>query len=175
MKYWVIADTHFGHDKMKEYCGRPDGFEIKTLKNIKSLVGEEDVLIHLGDFCIGQDSYWHKMFMDVCKSKKWLIRGNHDRKSLTWYQNVGWDFVGDFVGLERYNKKILFSHKPTQFGQDFLNIHGHCHNTFHHSQFVHIKENAVLVMLEHSYKPFRLKTIVERYGKSFIKGDNDGR
>jgi calcineurin-like phosphoesterase family protein len=48
MKYWVITDTHLGHGKMEEYCGRPKDFEDRILRNL-TCVQESDVLIHLGD------------------------------------------------------------------------------------------------------------------------------
>ena len=163
VKYWIISDTHFGHDKMYEYCGRSPGFEAKILKNIGNVVGKEDVLIHLGDFCIRRDEHWHKVFMETCGAKKWLIRGNHDRKSSTWYHNKGWDFVGEQVVLKKFGKKILFSHKPYSGDQDCLNIHGHLHNTFHHEEFQRVEKNAVLFVLEHSYSPVRLKRIIEEY------------
>ena len=95
MNYWVISDTHFGHDKISECFGRPKDFEKKILKSL-NFVREEDVLIHLGDFCIGKDAYWHEKFMSHFEkesygAKLWLIKGNHDHKTKTWYFDKGWD------------------------------------------------------------------------------------
>ena len=58
MNYWIVTDTHFGHNKMYEYCDRPIGFEDKILKQIKHKVKSDDILINLGDICIYRDEYW---------------------------------------------------------------------------------------------------------------------
>lgn len=119
---------------MEEYCNRPKNFEeiiIRELKKIKM-----DVLIHLGDFCIGKDKYWHEQFMKILNCKKWLIRGNHDRKSDMWYSNQGWDWVGRYFQNRFFNKNVVFSHFPIRYtdcGRDSfdINIHGHFHNNLH--------------------------------------------
>jgi len=57
MRYWLITDTHFGHENIKKYCNRPDGFEDLILENLNPTEDEGvcpgDVLIHLGDVCFG--------------------------------------------------------------------------------------------------------------------------
>jgi calcineurin-like phosphoesterase family protein len=159
MKYWVLADTHFGHDKMTEYCGRPDNFESIILQNINDTVSDDDVLIHLGDFCIYKDEVWHREFMKVCSCKKWLIRGNHDRKSMGWYFSHGWDFVGDMAWMTIFGADIMFSHKPVDWPLPFINVHGHEHNTRHHE--IDTDDRHKLVYLEHDYKPIDLRKIVE--------------
>ena len=98
-KYWIITDTHFGHDSMMKLCGRPEGFSEKILINLNRTVHCPDVLIHLGDICIGKEEYWHSELMKWACCKKWLIRGNHDKKSDMWYLNHGWDFVAEMQEL----------------------------------------------------------------------------
>lgn len=144
MRIWLITDTHFGHDKMIPYCGRPEGFENLILENLHELLEPNDLLIHLGDFCIGNDSGWHADFMETVPCKKWLIRGNHDGKSDNWYLEHGWDFVGAKFQSRYFGKNILFSHTPVRYtelqsslfitdGFD-INIHGHFHNSLHRLQ-----------------------------------------
>jgi calcineurin-like phosphoesterase family protein len=131
MKIYLTTDTHFGHDKMGEYVGRPIGFEDKILKNL-SRVPECDVMIHLGDVCIGQDERWNKLFLESVKCKKWLVLGNHDNKSISWYLKQGWDFVGDAIRMRVFGKNIVFSHTPIKDNGWFdINIHGHFHNNLH--------------------------------------------
>lgn len=130
MKIWLITDTHFGHEKMHEYCNRPIGFEDKIFSELEK-IPESDLLIHLGDICIGKDEYWHTVLAEL-PFKKWLIRGNHDGKSLSWYLSHGWDYVGDEIKLKLFGKKILLSHTPLPLPDGFdINIHGHFHNTLH--------------------------------------------
>jgi len=164
-KYWVIADTHFGHDKMLTLAGRPDNFEGKIINSCIRLIKETDVLIHLGDFCIGRDKFWNEWFTRNIKCKKWLIRGNHDRQTDTWYLNHGWDFVGDSVTLNRYGHTILLTHKPVdsldaEFG---INVHGHLHGDDHrHDDCDFDPYWNKLIAMEHEYRPFDLRKVVGR-------------
>lgn len=127
MTIWIITDTHFGHDNMVDYCGRPVDFSEQILDNLKQ-IGIGGLLIHLGDFCIGRDDYWHERFNgNTLGIKKYLIKGNHDKKTNSWYLGHGWDFVGEFFSDHILGRYITFSHEPIA-GIQNLNIHGHFHN-----------------------------------------------
>jgi calcineurin-like phosphoesterase family protein len=132
MKIWIITDTHFGHNKMIEFCGRPEGFEDLILSNIHRLVQNGDIIIHLGDFCIGSDEKWHQKFLTIANCKTILVRGNHDHKSDSWYIRQGWDMVCETFSNTYFGKNILFSHKPQADNGYDINIHGHFHNSGHH-------------------------------------------
>jgi len=144
MKIYLVTDTHFYHEKMTLYCHRPKNHTEITGNNLLALnkiLGPGDVLIHLGDICIGHDEEAHRRYIEPLKFKKWLIRGNHDSQSNTWYLSHGWDFVGFKFQDKILGKNILFSHTPIRHLEeesdlwgtdDFdLNIHGHYHNTLH--------------------------------------------
>lgn len=126
---WITTDTHFGHRNMEIYCKRPHDFENRISKGLFNACKFGDILIHLGDVCIGKDEYWHNSCIIPLNCKKWLIRGNHDKKSNTWYLSHGWDFVGEEFVLRYGNKNILFSHEPLPKRENIdVNIHGHIHN-----------------------------------------------
>ncbi|MCK5609994.1 hypothetical protein KAR91_49430 [Candidatus Pacearchaeota archaeon] len=164
MNYWIISDTHFGHDKVIEYCGRPKDFESKILLNLRNTIKKDDVVIHLGDFCWGDHTLWHEDFKNHVKCKRWLIRGNHDKKSYSWFHNNGWDFMAENITLYIYGKQITFSHKPLEDNGYDLNIHGHFHNSDHRrheSDLLSIKNGKQkLVMMEHNYMPINLKKLI---------------
>jgi len=161
MKYWILTDTHFGHAQLHNKCLRPDGFEEKILRQVRFKVKQEDVLIHLGDFCIGNDADWHQEFMSVCAGKRWLVKGNHDRKSHAWYLSHGWDCVTDRMLLKMFGKTILLSHRPVPADEAFdVNVHGHHHNTNHHPED-ETTDRHRLVFIEHDYTPIDLRRIVE--------------
>ena len=167
MTIWLLADTHFGHTAMEILCDRPVGFEERILKNARRLIGINDVLLHLGDFCIGHDAEWHRMFMEALPetSRKWLVKGNHDRQSFGWYMAHGWDLVADEIRLTIFGKNIIFSHKPRMvryFGEFDLNIHGHHHNTRHHPEDMTTCSH-ILIFPEHEYRPVNLRKIVETF------------
>jgi calcineurin-like phosphoesterase family protein len=136
MKTWIISDTHFGHRKLEEW-GRPADFEKLIFKGLKQ-IGADDLVIHLGDFCIGDDVKWHNAFFSVLSSnKRILVKGNHDHKSNTWYLEHGWHFVCDEFSDVYFGKKILFTHEPRRryknsaYGVFDFNYHGHLHGNAH--------------------------------------------
>jgi calcineurin-like phosphoesterase family protein len=138
-RIWLITDTHFNHDKMPLYCGRPENHtEIIGNNLLNTVFMEGDVLIHLGDICIGKDEEMHELYIEPLKCKKWLIKGNHDHKSDSWYLSHGWDWVGFKFQNKYFGKNIMFSHAPVLYTEEQsalfgsesfdINIHGHFHN-----------------------------------------------
>jgi calcineurin-like phosphoesterase family protein len=167
MKYWIIADTHFNHDGVTEYCNRPSNWQRKTV-NALMRIPKEDVLIHLGDV-----EWGNTHIMDLVCSKRILVLGNHDKKSKTYYQNK-WDFVCNGLRLEIYGKKILFTHKPVVWdGWYDINIHGHFHNIALSRCFecepelkdVYNNRHRRLSLELEDYKPVRLEKFIYRKDK----------
>lgn len=78
-RVFVISDTHFGHEKIIQYCGRPfanaDLMDEAMLTYWNETVGDDDIVYHLGDV------YFHKSpsFLHNLKGRKRLCLGNHDR------------------------------------------------------------------------------------------------
>jgi len=129
MDYYLVTDSHWGHERCYLEWGRPKGYEDIMLKNIGTMVQPESVLIHLGDLFFGNDVSWMSQLRVATPGKLWLIKGNHDKKSYTWYLSHGFDMVCESVSLKRYGMRILLSHVPVEdFGQYDLNIHGHFHD-----------------------------------------------
>jgi calcineurin-like phosphoesterase family protein len=160
MKIWVIADTHFGHPAIIEYCQRPANFEVLVLENWAVLVKPEDLVIHLGDLCF-HHTIENNARITAMPGRKVLIRGNHDlSRPESWYMERGWDFCCDGLLLEKFGKRIWFSHEPAEPSEAWdLNIHGHLHNTAHHGE--QRSEKHILVSLEYcDYKPVLLRTLI---------------
>jgi len=135
MKIWIIADTHFYHENIKKFQGRPDDFNEQIIKNWNRLVQYNDLVIHLGDVIFGLNKEEQlPCLMATLPGKKILCRGNHDPKSATWYMERGFDFVCDYFIYQ----DIAFSHAPlTPLPPQSLvadmrlvnwNIHGHFHS-----------------------------------------------
>lgn len=132
MHYWIITDTHYGHRKLEEYSGRPSDFEVRIFNNCMKVILPEDIVIHLGDVCMGRDLEMIEKYWIPIPGKKILVKGNHDKKSNTWYQAHGFDFVCESFGLNYLGNRILFSHAPRENIHGYnLNIHGHWHNNDH--------------------------------------------
>lgn len=168
MNIWITTDTHFYHDKMLEYCGRPQGFEILIYKRLKAVLHEDDVLIHLGDIVVssGQEEKAHAQFIQTLPGKHWLMRGNHDRKSNNWYLNHGWDCVAEYLADTYFGKRVVFSHIPLRDHGYDINFHGHFHNSDHRRHepgLLAIKnDKQKLLALEwNNYQPWSLQTLIE--------------
>jgi calcineurin-like phosphoesterase family protein len=92
------------------------------IDNWNNIVGEDDIVYHLGDVMMGDYD------LSKLKGRKVLIKGNHDKNSDSWYMQRGFVFVADAI----IEGKILLTHKPTSLHKDTkLNIHGHLHNLEH--------------------------------------------
>jgi calcineurin-like phosphoesterase family protein len=168
--YWLITDTHFDHKMLVRKGYRPEGFEDKIDRGI-ARIPENSTLVHLGDICIGDDELLHDMYIKRHKHiKKILVRGNHDKKSPTWYIRNGWDFVCDGFTLHAFAKTIQFSHRPVPLSGLFdINIHGHFHASEHEVQrrkepevaAIVTPDRHLLLAMEHTdYQPVKLITFL---------------
>jgi len=165
INYWIVSDTHFNHLRLEEWGGRSGDWQERLWKGLLS-IPEGDVLIHLGDVCIGNDEEIHKKIA-VLPCKKILVRGNHDKKSLNWYMKHGWDFVCDSFELVYHGHYLYFSHTPSRpMGHFTFNLHGHTHGNLHRSEEsiefysneYHKDFSPELV----GYTPIRLDTFVKQ-------------
>lgn len=168
MKIWITTDTHFSHKKLIGLC-RSEDFEYRIKHFLEMYVSKEDLLIHLGDVCIGDDTKNNNWFKQNLKCKTYLIRGNHDKKSISWYLENGWDSVSDRLDIEMFGKKMCFTHIPVADDGSFdVNFHGHFHNTDHRKnepEFNEIlceKHNLIALELT-NYQPILLdnKTVLK--------------
>jgi calcineurin-like phosphoesterase family protein len=142
MNFYIIADTHLKHEKMKTYCQRPSNFTEVEHRNIMNTVTEKDTLIHLGDVGTGKYQDWEWM-IQAWPCRKILVRGNHDRaRTCSWWMEHGFDFACDSFVL----RNVLLTHEPANaviksngnrpYGAleeglpegCVLNVHGHLHN-----------------------------------------------
>ena len=166
-KIWLITDTHFNHKKIAEYCNRPENYEGLILHNLK-MIPKDDILIHLGDVCLGNDEEMHRRLNNSCKCKKVLVRGNHDKKTSSWYYEHGWDFVCHSFTDRYFRKWILFSHKPKEVGKHInWNIHGHFHNANLQTWEPEIRDilcdkHRLLCLEDSKYRPVLLDSFLKR-------------
>ena len=108
MKIFLIADTHFNHDAIIEFEGRPSNYMDIIKKKWNHLVGENDLVIHLGDVIFKRASEL-KDIMESLNGRKWLVRGNHDKENIAWYLKRGFDFAADTSRAASVGSPITFS------------------------------------------------------------------
>lgn len=172
MNYWLISDTHFNHSKLEEWGGRSGDWQEQLWNGLKAIPAG-DTLIHLGDICIGNDAEVHTEFylalgrMVGRDIRSILIRGNHDKKGVSWYEEHGWDFVCDGLELIYQGHYLHLTHRPARVNNNTSwNIHGHTHGNMHRSEEYiefydknyHIDISPEIV----GFSPIRLDTLLKK-------------
>lgn len=160
---YFISDTHFGNPFRASV-------EKLIIANINSIVQEEDVLYHLGDFCIQKSSeaptapkkafdYYRKQIK--CKNLI-ILAGNHDSK----YRN-GVDSIIQSTVIRYGGKRILLTHNPDFAKEHFpFNFTGHYHGQY--GKFRKLNKKSVIVDLSvdcWNFKPVTINEIFSAYAK----------
>jgi len=154
-KLFFTSDTHYGHSNICSATTKWDNASNMTrefdslekmndtiVNNINNTVGEDDILIHLGDWSFGGfDNIAELRSRIVCKNIH-LVLGNHDHHIERNKENVQSLFlsVQDYLRLEvrrPINKatletfKFVCMHYPIASWHDMNNgvihLHGHVH------------------------------------------------
>lgn len=160
---FLITDTHLGHQNMLKSCGRPARFTNLILDNCRKIVKSNDTLIHLGDVAWNAEELMRFMKLP---GRKILVRGNHDKKSTSYYMDVGFALVVDSMTMTLQGIRMLFSHAP-QYGHTAdINIHGHQHDLHYEDVFHRYWPLA----LEHmGYRPLPLNDKIVGVLQSWVK------
>jgi calcineurin-like phosphoesterase family protein len=135
--YWFISDTHFFHENIIRYCGRPfscaEEMNDVLVDNWNSLVRPGDIVYHLGDVYMGATEDEFKHFWPRLNGSKRLIVGNHDDIPFLsrggFFKKVKMWKVWD-------DRPIIFTHVPIHessihervLDAGGINVHGHTHN-----------------------------------------------
>lgn len=156
MKFFAIADMHFGHEAIIRYCNRPyqtvQEMDEDLIKRWNETVSNKDTVLVLGDVCLGNKEY-AKSIIGRLNGKKILIMGNHDNWSEQFYRDAGFHTVSRFPIL--WNDFYLLSHAPLQLSETtpYYNIYGHTHND---SRFVDNATSKCVSVERIGYRPYFL-------------------
>jgi len=135
-EHWVVSDTHFGHENIIAYAGRPfsnagemDAYMVQIWNE---RVRPEDHVYHLGDVTMERSSNRVEWFYGLMRSlhgHKRLVLGNHDHLPIETYLRAGFAKVrgtGNWWG-----NGMLLSHfpvHPSSIGiRSIACVHGHIH------------------------------------------------
>jgi calcineurin-like phosphoesterase family protein len=151
IKVWITSDTHYSHSNICRGVTNwrmPDGsipqsqtrnFETidkmnsAIVNNINEVVGQDDVLIHLGDWSFGGfetiEEFYNRL---ICKNIH-LVLGNHDHHidrnrdnirskflSVSWFEQF--QYMGETIETCHYP---IVSWNGLRKGR--IHLHGHCH------------------------------------------------
>lgn len=134
-KVFFTSDTHFNHTNIIQFCQRPfknaDEMNEVIIANWNSVVGKDDTIFHLGDFCLGGAAEWSKI-LDRLNGKIYLILGNHDLKNIRQGFIERFEHVAMSMRIEIGKKKIYLSHYPYLcfeggYKDDVWQLFGHVH------------------------------------------------
>jgi calcineurin-like phosphoesterase family protein len=155
-RVFFTSDTHYNHTNICRGVSKWDGargtrdydtlhqMNVNLQDNINMLVGEDDILIHLGDWSFGGfDSIVEFRNKIRCKNIH-LFLGNHDHHILNNKENVRDLFASvneqrmvtivmqpSLIGEKPTKHRFVMSHYPLaswqDMGQGVMHIHGHIH------------------------------------------------
>lgn len=167
MKRFVIADTHFFHNNIIRYEGRPfkdlDHMHSVIIQRWNATVTDSDIIYHLGDVSFAGMERTRSVLSQL-RGQKILIMGNHDRgRTVGFWLKCGFEEV--HKSPFKHNGYIL-SHEPENYrGLHVLNIHGHVHSIDkNHHKFEGYRDFHFNVSVEMiNYTPQDLDRLVARW------------
>ena len=135
-RVFFTSDTHFYHSNIINFCGRPfmnvEVMNEALIANWNSVVGPDDIVFHLGDFCLGGSAEWTNI-LNRLNGKIYLIVGNHDIKNLRQGYYSRFEHIAMQMHIEVGKQKIYLNHCPFLcYGgayRDTWQLFGHVHTT----------------------------------------------
>lgn len=166
---WLISDTHFNHTNIIKYCNRPfadaDKMNHGLISNWNANVKADDFVFHLGDYALTNESKGMAI-LAALNGTKALIRGNHDGKSLNFYETIGFSSVSKYAFIVLPNGiRIFLSHRPgdTPPNNEYYDLHfyGHIHDKGADDIYPTVARNGACLCVERwNYKPVKLADLV---------------
>jgi calcineurin-like phosphoesterase family protein len=159
MTTYITADTHFGHDAIRRYCDRPfvtaSEMDEEMVRRWNGVVGEEDTMIHLGDFALTGVRRIEELLHEL-NGYKILVIGNHDRSAKRMGE-LGFDEVYKEYGING----LRCVHYPGQARAGEITLAGHVHDAWDEMYRV---DGARIVNVGVDVRGFRPRTLVELLG-----------
>lgn len=111
---YFTSDTHFGHANIIQYCSRPftdvDHMNETLVQNWNARVGPDDLVYHLGDFCMGNKKI-NAPIRRRLNGKVIIVKGNHDPKDEV-LRDAGFDEIHTRLEIEVDGYKLYLAHIP---------------------------------------------------------------
>lgn len=128
MTLFFLSDTHFSHENIIGYCGRPfasaEEMDEAIVERWNARVRPGDHVYHLGDVALRRQ---HLGIVKRLSGRKRLLFGNHDIFDYKDYVAAGFEKLAAYRVLDG----LMFSHIPIaerSLGRFAANVHGHTHN-----------------------------------------------
>ena len=152
---WVTADHHFAHENIIGFCNRPFENVLEMdqvlIDNWNKVVRPQDLVIHLGDFTLGEGKqaqfYFSQLKGDICilsypwhHDQRWLktglpLKSKSDFDVRLWPSMVILEVPE--LGKNGYPLAITLCHYPmAQWDRNHhgaWHLHGHSHGNYRHT------------------------------------------
>lgn len=146
-RLFVTSDTHFNHNKEFIYKQRgydnPQQMTDDMIDIINSTVGEDGILLHLGDFCLNTTKEQYDNIISRLKIKEiWMLWGNHNNPIQRSYggtveqvcaynRNVFIRYLGHYFTFRKGKNAFVCFHFPIQIwdkmNEGSMHLCGHSH------------------------------------------------
>lgn len=188
-KKFYIADTHFGHENVIKFDGRPfvDINDMNTTmrNNWNEVVGKDDIVYILGDFMWKfKDSDYE--FVKSLNGRKRLIKGNHDKATHSSKFKRLFEQITDYEKVVDGDITVILCHYPIiaydgSFRGRNVHLYAHVHKTDEGKMVetfktLYIDEdhpmrmyNVGCMMPWMNYRPRTLQEILDYHEKSVDK------
>lgn len=144
MLTFITSDHHFSHANIIKYGNRPfasvEEMDAALVDKWNAVVGKDDVVIHLGDFTLGDAETARKFFLQLNgrigvlnnfwhHDKRWILAGDYYSAS-----GLAVNLLPPIMVLEDYNNPVVLCHYPLaewdrkHYGA--FHFHGHSHGTY---------------------------------------------
>lgn len=158
---WFTSDTHFGHENIIYYAGRPfedtDDMDEAMIENWNQSVKPQDLVYHLGDFSMTATR--GKEVRKLLNGTIRLVVGNHD-PIMKFAQAGIFQRMTESVNLERITDRlagVYATHRPVELGKTVqFNLHGHIHHRDTNGQRLNLSVEKT------DYKPVHLETMIDQ-------------
>ena len=135
-KVYFTSDTHFYHSNIIDFCKRPfknvEDMNEALIENWNRVVSQDDIVFHLGDFCLRGSHEWTKI-LNRLNGKIYLILGNHDLKNIRQGYTSRFELTSMQMHIEVDKQKIYLNHCPLLcYGGAYGNtwqLFGHVHTS----------------------------------------------
>lgn len=131
-KLFFTSDTHFSHFAIAKYCHRPfgscDEMNQQLIDNWNSVIPEDAVVIHCGDFMnhkFNIDDYLE--MMQKLNGRILLVRGNHDIVDIDMEGKNNLITVVDKAIIDVDGVRIYAEHYPCYAFNGDYQVFGHIH------------------------------------------------
>ena len=140
-KVFFTSDTHFYHGNIIRFCNRPfkdvETMNETIISNWNNTVGQDDIVFHLGDFCLGGSAEWTRI-LNRLNGRIYLIMGNHDLKNIRQGYIDRFEHVAMQMHITVGKQKIYLNHYPFLCFdggyKDVWQLFGHVHTRKNNTQ-----------------------------------------